>query len=382
MQSIIVYAITSGSVLLLCLVTLTTPGKANVRANQWLSFFLYSFACIMLDHTLFGLDVYNTYPAVNALLEAPRFAMSPALYFSVVYFTTPERKFKSYDYLHFVPFFLFFLFILTVIFHINNTSLFAWYHDLSSVIRRAVAWTVFISLKVQMIAYWLLSYAQLLKHRRNIGMFASTLEPISLSWLRYFLLGLVVALFLSLNDGQEWIPAILPFTSFGYLILTFYMGYFWLRQQEIYPYPDKEVGAIRDILETNTKTARTQRFTPDELSPVKQKLMTVMETEKVYLDPDLGLPELAAKVGLSTHDLSFVINEGFQENFFQFVNRYRIEEAKVLLRSPHHKHLNILGIAYEVGFRSKSTFNTTFKKLTGQSPSYFSKGLDSSSEGD
>ena len=371
MQHIIVYAITAGSLFLLALATVAIPRKVNARANYWLAFFLFSFGCILLDRVLFDIHTYDKYPIWEGLLEVTRFAMAPALYFSVSYFTIPNRKLKSSDYLHFIPFFLFFLFVLTVAFRVNHSSIFAWYDHLPVGVRRGVALTVFVSLKVQMVLYWILSYVQLVRHLHNIRMFASTLEPVSLSWLRYFLLGLVGAIFLSLNEVLLFVSVIVPLTHFGYLILTFYMGYFSLRQQEIYPYQPNDVVEIADIIAADTPTSRHKRIPPEDLAEAKKKLMHVIEKERAHLDPDLGLPQLAAKVLLSTHDLSFVINEGFNENFFQFINRYRIEEAKRLLRSDAHKHLNILGIAYESGFRSKSTFNNTFKKLTGQSPSQF-----------
>ena len=123
MQQIIVYAVTSGSLFLLLLVTLATPRKVNIQANNWMAVFLFSFGCAILDRVLFDTEAYIEYPRAQAWLEVTRFAMAPALYFSVLYFTIPDRKFSSRDYLHFIPFFLFFLFILTVVFQINNSSM-------------------------------------------------------------------------------------------------------------------------------------------------------------------------------------------------------------------------------------------------------------------
>ena len=180
-----------------------------------------------------------------------------------------------------------------------------------------------------------------------------------------------MALFLSLNEVLVIVPAIIPVTHFAYLILTFYIGYYSILQQEIYPYQQKDVVELGGIFEADRQNVKVKRMTSEQLAFSQQKLLHLMETEKVYLDPDLGLPQLAERLHMSTHDLSFVINEGFQENFFQFINRYRVEEAKILLRSDQHKHLSILGIAFESGFRSKTTFNTTFKKVTGLSPSQF-----------
>ena len=196
MQDTIVYAITAGSIFLLCLATLATPRKVNVFANYWLALFLFSFGCIILDRVLLDALVYDRYPEVSGLLEVTRFAMSPALYFSVLYFTVPDSKFKRSDYWHFVPAALFFAFILIVTTGINRSVLFSWYFNLSEGIRLGFGFIVFVSLKVQMILYWALSLVQLRRHNKNIRMFASRIETISLSWLRYFLLGLAIALFL------------------------------------------------------------------------------------------------------------------------------------------------------------------------------------------
>jgi len=369
MQGTIIYAITAGSIFILCLSLLATPRKVNVNANYWLSLFLLSFGCILLNWVLTDTNVYEEYPVFMPVLEITRFAMSPALYFSVVYFTEPERRFSRTDYLHFLPFAIFLFFIFTVITGLNKTFLFSWFGNLPEGLKQGIGLVVFLSVKIQMFLYWILSFVRLVRHTRNIRLFASTTNPVSLWWLRYFLLGVAGGLLLSVNEAML-VPDLVPLTPWGYLLITFYLGYFSIRQQEIFPYPSKDIKEIQDIIE---QTSTSSRIPEDMVVSAKRKLIRIMETEKVFLDPNLGLPQLAAKVQMSTHDLSFLINTGLGENFFQFVNRYRVEEAKILLKSDQHKHLNILGIAYESGFRSKSTFNTTFKKLTGLSPSQFAQ---------
>jgi AraC-like DNA-binding protein len=373
MQPVIISAVTAGSLFLLLLATLATPRKVNISANYWLSLFLFSFACVILDRPLIALDVYQQYPLLQGVMEITRLAMSPALYFSVLYFTIPERIFHKRDYLHFVPFALFVFYFALLATGLNKSAAFSWYSELPGDFRRGVAMTVFYAVKVQMIAYWILSFGQLMQHRSNIRLFASSLGPVSLSWLRYFLVGLAVGLFLSLNDVMMIVPNLVQFTDLGYLILTFYLAFFSLRQQEIFPYRTLDSTEIRELIKPETESGNVPRLTFEELAIRKKQIMTIMADERLFLNPSLGLPQLAAAVKLSTHDLSFVLNKGFHENFFQFVNRYRIEEAKMLLISPDHKHLNILGIANECGFNSKSTFNATFKKLTGKSPSEFAR---------
>ena len=81
-------------------------------------------------------------------------------------------------------------------------------------------------------------------------------------------------------------------------------------------------------------------------------------------------------IPLNTYQTSYIINTCFNENFYGFVNRYRIEECKRMLESNEYNNLSILGIAFEAGFNSKTAFNTTFKKLTGLSPKEYKDRLD------
>ena len=92
-----------------------------------------------------------------------------------------------------------------------------------------------------------------------------------------------------------------------------------------------------------------------------------------YRNPDLSLAELAAQLHLPPHHLSQVINEQCQQNFFDFINTYRIEEVKRQLQSPDTAHLKLEEIGFAAGFNSKSAFNAAFKKNTQTTPSQFRK---------
>lgn len=109
------------------------------------------------------------------------------------------------------------------------------------------------------------------------------------------------------------------------------------------------------------------------MTELNEKLKTLIQSEKIYLENDLSLPKLAKKLDATSNETSFLINEMYQDNFYNFINKYRIEEAKTLLLSDKYSQLNILGIAFESGFNSKTTFNTTFKKYSGLSPTAFVK---------
>jgi YesN/AraC family two-component response regulator len=98
-----------------------------------------------------------------------------------------------------------------------------------------------------------------------------------------------------------------------------------------------------------------------------------METEKPFTYSSLKLNQLAKMIGTTPNYLSQVINEERDQNFYNFVNGYRIEEAKRMIQDPANEQVTLLSIAYDVGFNSKSAFNTAFKKYTGTTPSQFRK---------
>ncbi|NML65609.1 helix-turn-helix transcriptional regulator [Hymenobacter sp. RP-2-7] len=107
---------------------------------------------------------------------------------------------------------------------------------------------------------------------------------------------------------------------------------------------------------------------PTELLPVRTRLLACMEAERPWLEPELTLAELALRLQAHPALLSKVINQGCRQNFNDFVNSYRVAEARRKLADPRYSHYSLVGVALESGFNSKSTFNRVFKKLTGQAP--------------
>ncbi|MCX2745489.1 AraC family transcriptional regulator [Mangrovivirga sp. M17] len=115
----------------------------------------------------------------------------------------------------------------------------------------------------------------------------------------------------------------------------------------------------------------TKKSDPDDEQT--EKLIAYMNTEKPYLDFELTLLKLADQLRMSENDLSILINHHLGKHFFDFINEYRIKEAKELLEDPDNKELTILEIVYEAGFNSKSSFYTAFKKITDQTPTQYRK---------
>ena len=124
--------------------------------------------------------------------------------------------------------------------------------------------------------------------------------------------------------------------------------------------------------------SETQKYKSSSLSAEDQKailgkLSALMKSEKPFLKPEFSLPDLAARLKTSTHQLSQVINEGLGKSFFEMTAEYRIEEAKQLLTDQ--PNIKVEDIAEQVGYNSKSSFNISFKKITGKTPSVWRSTL-------
>lgn len=106
-----------------------------------------------------------------------------------------------------------------------------------------------------------------------------------------------------------------------------------------------------------------------------EKLEAAMEQDKLFLNPNLSFERMAEKVDIPIKDLSATINRHYQINFYEFINNYRINEAKRLLEDPKQDHRSITEIFYDAGFNSKSVYNTLFKKKFNMTPSQYRKSI-------
>ena len=100
-------------------------------------------------------------------------------------------------------------------------------------------------------------------------------------------------------------------------------------------------------------------------SLLSRNLKDLMEREKLYLNEKLSGNEMAETLGISRHQLSEVLNNELETNFYNFINHYRVEACKQKMANPKFGHYTLLAVALECGFNSKTTFNTVFKKETG-----------------
>ena len=210
-------------------------------------------------------------------------------------------------------------------------------------------------------------------HREQLMERYSDIEKSSLDWFRIILMiwgavWLMYAVEFSLNAiGWRWFGSgiVLPIIEVAALAVFTQQA---LSQKVL---TSSEKSAPKS-LDTKAVQTRTALLSEDRMQRISTKLEQVMKEEQLFLLDDLSLKKLSESIGETENHISETLSQFLQTNFFQFVNGYRIEAAKKALENSDKQ---ITGIAFDVGFNSKSTFNTAFKKFVGHSPSAYRKLL-------
>lgn len=224
------------------------------------------------------------------------------------------------------------------------------------------------------VVYIILCFLALKKYQKMLPEYYSALEKINLNWLKYIIVSLIILFIgvfcmIALGTRMDVIPfdkifRIVAAVQSSYLLC---IVFFSLRQSIVF----NQQGTLdMDVVVKEEKNNVQDKTYPGILS---QRLLTFMEIDRPYLDEELSLQKLSLLMDVSTHQLSQTINQGLHTNFYKFVNAYRIEEVRKKLKDPEFEKYSILGIAFESGFNSKSTFNKIFKEETGMTPSEFKK---------
>ncbi len=155
-----------------------------------------------------------------------------------------------------------------------------------------------------------------------------------------------------------------------------FISYFAIQKPEYFSPLASEEAPEKMAQALSPQNGAAQKYRKSALSDQQarrylEQLSAFMIEKQPYLEPDLKLADLAEEVDIPANHLSQVINQECGQKFFDFVNAYRVELAQSLLKDPDYAHYTILAIAYEAGFNNKASFNRSFKKITGMTPSAF-----------
>ena len=348
----------------------TTGTNRNKASNKILSVLLVVLSVSILHSLLAPQAFHSPYKIMEPFI----LLIGPLLAF-YVFDVTGIRKHTFKDILHGIPFVLLIVFILPV--WTSKESPYTEFLFAHGLPISKIIWTLIV---LQYGYYWWNILSVFKRHRLAIESEFSDLEGKTLSWLHVFLhvfggflLLLVLTLVIAFHtDYYESIGAII---CFGISTAIFVLGYYGLRQDEIVS-PAASLSSLQQ--EEAVQSTSPQKSIGEAEKPNEElllKLQAHLETAKPYLNAALTLTELARQIGTTRNQLSFLINTAYAENFYSFINKFRVAEVKRLFADPRNKNFTILSLAYEAGFPSKSSFHSIFKKFTGITPAEYRSKL-------
>ncbi len=345
---------------------LLTAKRGNKRANRLLGLFIFLFT-ITLGHVFIELTkLYLDYPHVLLIVHPIQFLFGPILLAYVLALTDPKFRFKKKYLFHFLPFLINVVYF-TLTFYIKSAEYKIYRFETWRLSVTAADYFWSLSHVVYTTPYLVACVIAVKKHQERVKSSFSSIEKIKLAWLQrllyiiifIFVINTIFDVLYFLNIGRY---AGNPIMGMIVAVVIYAIGYMGWQQPEIF---------IATNIPTAKEKYKTSTLSPQQMQKYKQKLLDVMQTEKPFLNSSLTIKELAEKMHIQDYQLSQIINQQFNQNFFDFINSHRIKEARQKLSDPNNAHFSILAIAYDVGFNSKSAFNTAFKKHTGLTPSQF-----------
>lgn len=208
-------------------------------------------------------------------------------------------------------------------------------------------------------------------------------EKNNLNWLKILL---IMYVSFSIIDLSVYYFKLYNHWAIYYYILTniffIFVGFKGLNQQDVYlksKIIDKEliedpINQEGTIIDDDNKSKK-EIISKDKSNQIFNEIVRLLNDKKVYKNSELTIYDIADFLKINKTYISYVINNKTGENFNSFINKFRIEEAKLLLSDQNNDTYTIEALANEVGFHSKSSFNIAFKKITGLTPSEYKKQI-------
>ncbi|MCJ0743421.1 helix-turn-helix domain-containing protein [Pedobacter montanisoli] len=360
-------------VLLLALFLITVKTKHRL-SNCLLAFFLFANA---VDAIKF---LTQEFPVNHINLEAFRWTINylvPAsFYLYVLSVCYANFRLKPKHLLHTIPFVAFNLYLMWGIYFVDRTSKI---NFINGMLDKPLMQFFYFLFELLFQVYFIASFLTIRKSKTvylenytnpNISQLNALYKITILYYALHFIVLIRWLVTFIFGWGEVEIRAwIVCIDGFAFLFCTCWYLFVALNKPEFFRGVDADLKPITDVV-------AKQKNSP---LPVEDKnkeiefLKNFMVEKEPYLDSSLTIQDLSAQVKMPVKDLSTLINLYMDKHFFDFVNEYRIEKAIQILKDPSQKELTVLEILYQVGFNSKSSFNTSFKKYTGKTPTDFRK---------
>lgn len=354
---------------------LFTHQKRKRPANRVLAWLILVFSTTLLIPELTR-NFHNQLPHLISVSDSSLYLFGPLIYLYTLFLTGRSNTLSKKDLFHFLPFLIGTILMLPFLLQTADAKR-AYVQEVAiSGLPNAfvIGWSVEC---LHIAVYMLFSIRVIGKYRLRIMESFSSIDKINLQWLYYVLTGNMViwalysALLITYLFGVPFESFTLVSRLFGYLsaLFIYIIGYKALKQPEVF------TQMVVNTTGTAHSSAKYHRSGLTNLKAEEYKglLLDFMEDESPYLNPDLTLTELSEALSIPNNHLSQVINEKFGQNFFDFINSYRVAESQAWLKDPQKSKATMLEIAFESGFKSKSTFNAAFKKHVQKTPSEYKK---------
>jgi AraC-like DNA-binding protein len=367
--------------------------KSNVISNKLLGILTFSWAIILLVFALQKVGLYRIYPHLLRIFDHLVLTWFPLLFLSLKYLVSSHRRFETKDLLHFVPFAVSFLLHTGFFFKsveeklLLNQSTEGYYFVIDILIQEFVG--------LQGVVYSILSLILLGKYKKSVINFQSNIDS---RVLEAYQLGVmislaawsvgIVAFHLKLFNIQIEIDLFI-FVYLPFVFIIYLISILAIRSPEVFKLSEADMIEVASVKEkSNPKEYKSfdhgsnhknnDLGLPDQdefLYKINQRLKVMMDEKKPYLNPDLSLQDLATMLDVSRHQLSAVINNYSKVNFYEFVNTYRVEEVKRLMKNKENQKDKIMSLAYDAGFNSNASFYRIFKNTTGQTPTQYKNSI-------
>jgi AraC-like DNA-binding protein len=344
--------------------------QINRTAIRLLAAFMIISSISIGGSVLISTKFILVYPHLNQIATPFHFLFLPIMFLYIRVTTSGEsrlRRLRKKDLLHFIPFLLCVAYYLPLYLESSEHKLD--YMTAAYQNYPPTEWRIRSLLLLFQTPYLVFAVTMFLAHNRRTKDSSSPIVRLHLLWLRIFIImilvtagaGLLRLMFSFRADSMLLVPLC-------FSIIVYVAGYMALK------HPEALTGVDEPTL---SKKYEKSNLTPERAEAYLKKLLHVMKTERPYIDGDLTLQKLADRLSIPVNHLSQIINERLGQNFFDFINSYRVKEAQELLVDAAKKHYTVIAIAEEVGFSSKSAFNAVFKKHVNMTPSEFRKSAGS-----
>jgi AraC-like DNA-binding protein len=341
--------------------------KSNKQSDKFLSALIFFLGLSLIDFVIGFLGVYDRYPKIIFFPFENLFLITALIYlfcFSLLKNDKPSNNIIAKHL--FIP----------AIYFISHFIVFLLPNSTKQKILMGFYFPFFVYIESLLFyvlsAYYFVHIIKVLKKHTQIANQAySQVNPVILNWLRYFIIGFIIyltidfllsasAVLFHFNFEQQYWKYIVRALLTSFLCIA---GYNF---EEKVSLPNIEFE--KPEIENEQKN---ELLNEKELQQIKEKISSIFQIDKPYLEPELDLNQLSNQLGISSNILSYVINKGFKKNFNDFVNNYRVNEVIEKMKNPANVNFTLLSIAFDCGFNSKTTFNRVFKKFTQKSPKEF-----------